>query len=348
MIDRQSDDEIRTRPCTECYVCGSRGKMLYQGMKDRIFGAPGEWNLKKCLNPECGLMWLDPMPIEEDIGKAYQDYYTHQDIPDLHNTWLLNVYRLVQEGYLAHKYGYHIESVATWKRLLGMLIYLHPGRRADFDFTVMYLPAQPGNRLLEVGCGSGKKLKLMQDLGWYVEGVDFDQAAVDNAKSKGLKVHPGTVEEQKYPENYFDAIIMSHVIEHVHDPLSLLQVCSRILKPGGRLIIVTPNGQSLGHSLYRDCHMHLDPPRHLQIFTLTSLIRITKKAGFKIIRAWTTMRDAGQFMGSRSIQRVGKLIINGPQSRAVRIWARSMQLVEWGLLKIIPSVGEEIVLVVEK
>lgn len=345
---QQSNNEIRTRPCPDCYLCGAQGKPLYQGLKDRLFGASGEWNLKKCPNPECGLVWLDPMPLEEDISKAYQNYYTHQD-RYISNTWPRRVYRLVKEGYLAHKYGYHSELDLSWKKVLGMLIYLHPGRRADFDISVMYLPAQPNGRLLEVGCGSGQMLKFMQDLGWCVEGVDFDPAAVENAKAKGLQVRLGTLESQEYPEDYFDAIIMSHLIEHVHDPLQLLRECNRILRPGGNLVVVTPNGESWGHKLYGDAWRGLEPPRHLHVFTIPSLHCLAEKAGFKKLRISTTIRGAnGLFMASRSIQRTGKHVNGGPQPRAVRIWARGMQLAEWAILKVKPDVGEEIALMGEK
>src|SRR5438105_3101279 len=70
-------DEIRVRPQPECYVCGARGQQQYRDLRDRINHAPGVWNLSRCPNPKCGLLWLDPMPSEEDIGKAYTTYFTH-------------------------------------------------------------------------------------------------------------------------------------------------------------------------------------------------------------------------------------------------------------------------------
>ena len=53
--------------------------MLYDGLKDRLFDASGSWNLRACANDKCGLVWLDPMPVEQDLHKAYQTYYTHTD-----------------------------------------------------------------------------------------------------------------------------------------------------------------------------------------------------------------------------------------------------------------------------
>ncbi len=351
MTTQQSRNEIRSRPCPDCYVCGTSGKPLYHGLRDRLFGAPGKWNLKKCPNQGCGLVWLDPMPLEEDITKAYLNYYTHED-PAAHalQTWPRRMYRKMKEGYLAHRYGYPSSEAPTfWKRLLGMLLYLHPRRRADLDFSVMYLPAQPDGRLLEVGCGSGQMLNSMQGLGWCVEGVDFDPAAVQNARNKGLQVRLGTLEAQRYPNDHFDAITMSHLIEHVHDPLELLSECYRVLKTGGQLVVVTPNSESWGHKMFRGSWLHLDPPRHLYVFNSSSLRRLVEKASFEKVRASTTVRDAvGSFIASRSIQRTGRHKWGAPQPRPVRIWAWCMQMLEWAALKPKPNIGEEIALIGEK
>jgi len=348
LANEWNNNAIRTRSSPNCYVCGTKGQSLYKGMKDRLFGAPGRWNLIKCLKPECGLVWIDPMPIVEDIGKAYQNYYTHEEAY-ISNTWLRRKYRLVKEGYLAHKYDYYSELASAWKKVLGMLLYLHPGRRADIDFSVMCLPAQPNGRLLEIGCGNGQMLKLMQDLGWKVEGVDFDASAVEIAKAKGVQVSLGTLEFQKYPDDYFDVITMNHLIEHVHDPLQLLCECHRILKSGGRLVIVTPNINSWGHQIYKKNWLGVDPPRHLHIFTSSSLRNITERVGFQKLKISTTIRNANElFLASRSIQRVGKYVTGSPQQRTVRIWARRMQLAEWLLLKVKIDIGEEIALIGEK
>jgi len=349
MIGEQNIDEIRTYHCPDCYICGTRGKNLYGGLRDRLFGVPGEWNFKKCPNPGCGLVWLDPMPVEESISLAYRNYYTHQDTERFSNTLPRRAYGLVQEGYLAHKYGYCNGSMATWKKLLGMLMYLHPGRREDVDFSIMYLPANPKGHLLEIGCGSGQILKKMQQMGWQVEGVDFDPSAVENAKRKGLQVHIGTLKSQNYPGNHFDVIVMSHFIEHVHDPLKILREAHRILKPGGQVVLVTPNNESLGHRLFKEAWRGLEAPRHLYLFTLKALLELSQKAGFKVKNVKITIRTArGIYLASRSIQKAvkggrGKVVIPDPNIQA-EIW----QFVEWIMCKLNSNLGEELVLFARK
>lgn len=348
LLDNDSPDQIRSLPCPACYLCGSAGERLYENLKDRLFGAPGTWNLKRCSNRVCGLLWLDPMPAEEDIGKAYRNYFTHNEMGSVRKSWLKRVFGVAKKGYWARKYGYNKDVVGRWPELLGMAIELYPGRRAELDFTVMYLPSHPNGQLLDVGCGSGQALQNMAELGWRVKGVDFDPQAVAIAQKKGLEVRVGNLTAQGYPSGSFDAITMSHVIEHVHDPLSLLRECRRILKPGGQLVIVTPNSRSWGHQKYAVSWMHLDPPRHLHIFNSQALCRLVEMAGFKLVSLCTTIRDTnGLFVGSRSIQRTGGHVMDG-QSRSGRlrlIWGRSMQFAEWVLLKLKPAIGEEVALI---
>ncbi|WP_051273508.1 class I SAM-dependent methyltransferase [Desulfotruncus alcoholivorax] len=348
MVVQQNDNYIRTHSCFNCYLCGNRGQPLYHGLKDRLFDAPGEWHFRKCSNHKCGLVWLDPMPISEDIGKAYKNYYTHQNSKNS-MTWYRRVYQWAKEGYLARRFNYYGNSTTIWKKLLGMMLYFHPGRRENLEFSVMYLPSQPNGLLLDVGCGSGQKLMFMRDLGWLAEGVDIDPIAVDSARSKGLQVRLGTLEEQCYQDNYFDAIILSHLIEHVYDPLGLLLECYRILKPGGRLVVVTPNNESWMHKMFNDKWLALDPPRHLHVFSVPSLKYLAQKAGFKKYKISTTIREAnGLFMASKLIQRTGKYVWGCPLSSTFRFWARGMQLAEWVILKFKPDAGEEITMVGEK
>jgi 2-polyprenyl-3-methyl-5-hydroxy-6-metoxy-1,4-benzoquinol methylase len=302
--------------------------------------------MKRCGNASCGLIWLDPMPVKEDIGKAYEDYYTHSEHSMAGGNSLgRRLKRAVRKGYLAHAYGYENDG----SRALGVFAYLSPLRRAGLDFSVMYLPCCPGASLLEVGCGSGSMLKDMADLGWRAEGVDFDPVAVQNSRRKGLDVHLGTLEGMRYRENSFDAVIMSHVIEHVHDPGKLVKECHRILKPNGRLVLVTPNTHSIGHRLYGSSWFHLDPPRHLHIFTVGTLTKLLTEAGFHTTKMGTTVRDADNvYIASRSVRRTRRYDMGSTHPRKLRLWGKGMQAIEWAWLRFDARVGEEIALITQK
>jgi 2-polyprenyl-3-methyl-5-hydroxy-6-metoxy-1,4-benzoquinol methylase len=269
---------IRTALRPKCILCGSQGRPLYAGLSDRLFGAPGAWDLKRCPNDQCSLIWLDPMPLTEDLGKAYARYYTHsaRNGTDRPNP-VKQAYRLMKRGYWLGRYRYP----GSWPvKLFGKIMYLFPVRRNDMDSEARYLDALPGGRVLDVGCGAGEWLLKMRELGWQVEGVDFDENAVKAAARSGLEIGIGSVEDQNYPDERFDAITLNHVIEHVPDPMRTLTECHRILKKGGKLVLFTPNGASLSHKLFKRHWRGLEAPRHLHIFSNQSLPGLLKRVGF--------------------------------------------------------------------
>lgn len=347
LLDQEAPNQIRTVPCPTCYLCGERGELLYENLRDRLYSAPGVWTLKRCSDWRCGLIWLDPMPCEEDIGKAYRDYFTHCEANFPRSGLVKRAKEFLKSGYWAGKYGYRRESTARWQRFLGAIVRLHPRLSAELDVRVMYVSFRENGRLLDVGCGSGLALEGMAELGWQVYGVDFDPKAVEIAQRKGLEVNLGSLKEQAYPPDYFDVVTMSHLIEHVHDPLGLLRECRRILKPQGLLTMVTPNSDSWGHKRFAASWMHLDPPRHLHVFNEQSLTTLLGAAGFRVVRLRSTIRDAdGVFIRSRSIQSTGRHRMDWSRhSLTRRLWGRGMQLYEWALLKQERRLGEEIALV---
>ena len=278
--------QIRSSPRPACRLCGSDGELIYRAQPDRLFGTAGSWNLKQCNNRDCRLVWLDPMPLEEDLGKAYASYYTHtaagppsaaQRQP---SGWARRIYRLMKRGYLASKYGYEIGTGAFLNRHVGKLLYLFPKRRLQQDLEVRFLSAVPQGRLLDVGCGQGLWLRSMRELGWRVDGVDFDERAVKAGAEGGLAIRCGSLEQQNFSGATFDAVTMSHVIEHLPDPVRTLTECARILKPGGKLVLWTPNTASLGHRVLKQHWRGLEPPRHLHLFSPASLRILLERAGF--------------------------------------------------------------------
>jgi len=339
---------FRTRSNNLCSVCGSEGKSLHLQVTDTTFNTPGEWNYKKCLNPDCGLLWLSTRPTEKDLVKIYRDYYTHGEVQRVSNQGLRTIHQSVKEGFLATRYGYSLGMPGFFKTLLGLLVYLIPPIRADLEFSVMYLSPCPGGKLLDVGCGNGKIMRDLEDAGWRVEGVDFDPVSVKTATNQGLRVRLGTLEEQNYPADTFDAIIASHFIEHIYHPSAFVSECHRILKPGGSLVIVTPNNESWGHQLFGRNWRGLEPPRHLHVFSLLSLLHLVRHKGLQEIKSWTSIRGASwNFLASRCLKTRGEFDIKKRQPLSLHMWARVMQIIEWGLLKFGPDKGEEIAVVLK-
>ena len=339
-------DDIRTRPRPDCPACGAEGREAYTGLRDRLFSAPGEWRIVRCPSSDCGVLWLDPAPLADDLPRAYAGYVTHAEAPAALRPRSLRA--AVRRGYLALRYGAYGDSVSPGQKLLGSVLYAWPFRRLDADAAVMSLPVVRGGRALDVGCGGGGLLASLADAGWRAEGIDPDGGAVTLAVSRGLDARVGVVSDPAHPDGTFDAITMSHVIEHVPDPRAVLTEARRILRPGGRLAILTPNGRALGHWWFRASWFALDPPRHLSIFTLPAFRRLLEETGFSITVGTTVPRGIRDLVhGSRAIQRTGHWMLGarGGWREETCVWM--LQWLEWAAAKMAP-VGEELLLVAER
>ena len=334
---------LRTTPAPACPVCGGPGAPLHGGLRDALFGVPGEWSLRRCAATGCDTAWLDPRPAADDLGAAYACYYTHAPAGDAAKPSLRKrAFLFLRAGYLAARYGGRAPLPARW---LGRLLWLHPDLAARVDLEAFHLDGSARGRFLEIGCGSGEHLASMQALGWEVEGVDVDPDAVAAARSRGLRVHCGALEQLGLPAGSFDAIGMSHVIEHVDDPSLLLAACRGLLRPGGRLVLVTPNLASFGHARYGRHWLALDPPRHLRLYTCVSLRRTVLAAGFADVTTRTSVRDAHrQFLASAGIRRTGSWAWGTNAPFAAHLAARLLQWRARLRLAARPDSGEEIVL----
>jgi SAM-dependent methyltransferase len=304
-------DEIRSRPCPNCCLCGALGEPLYNGLTDRLFDAPGEWNLKRCSDSNCGLLWLDPMPLEEDIGIAYRTYFTHAAPegapPPLPPRRRRRAAEFFRSAYRAWRFNYGDGAGKPFRWLLALPILFSRIECDGLDIPLRYLAATPRGRMLDVGCGDGSIVKLAQDLGWHAEGVDVDPEAVKKARRKGLTVRQGKIERQGYPADSFDLVLMNHVIEHVHDPLGTLTEIRRVLRPGGVAVVTTPNAGSWGHRRFGRYWRGLEPPRHLHIFNGHNLCALTKSAGLAGASISSTLRITGYFfVQSRRVLRFGR------------------------------------------
>jgi 2-polyprenyl-3-methyl-5-hydroxy-6-metoxy-1,4-benzoquinol methylase len=266
--------------------------------------------LYRCLG--CGSAFLDPRPTREAIGLAYGgDYYTHEVAVIEPVTTGLRA--AILNGYLNARWGY----ARTPASRLGRFARLLPKRRAYVDRLVRHLPAARG-RLLDVGSGGGSFVAWMRGLGWDAEGLEPDPAAAERASAAGVPVTAASLEAAPFEPGSFDAVTMSHVIEHLHDPAAGLETCRRLLRPGGTLWLATPNLAGYGHATFGRAWIGLDPPRHLVVFTRESLLRAVERAGFSIASAPRDYSAAGAFPCSAVVAAGGD-----PQDPAAVVQHRS-------------------------
>jgi 2-polyprenyl-3-methyl-5-hydroxy-6-metoxy-1,4-benzoquinol methylase len=214
-------------PC--CPACGADGRVVHNALADRLFFAPGKWSFRRCEKRRCSTLWLDPAPHPDDLHLAYQNYYTHSTTPH-ELAGLLNDRR--HRGYASLRLGYPPKIWGNFRH--GLKILHRPREIERAQFFRFYLPWRPGGgRVLDVGCGAGNELVLLNQLGWQAEGLDPDPRAVEAATIAGLRVKQGDLFSHSYSENTFDAVTMSHVIEHLIDVPGHLNAAYRLLKHGG-------------------------------------------------------------------------------------------------------------------
>jgi 2-polyprenyl-3-methyl-5-hydroxy-6-metoxy-1,4-benzoquinol methylase len=145
----------------------------------------------------------------------------------------------------------------------------------------------PSARILDVGCGDGFHLSLLREYGnrgWTLEGIDASERAVAAATKAGLTVHRTTVEQSQLPEASYDLAFLIATIEHVADPVGVLRAVNRLLKPGGRAVIVTDNTATLDFTLtHKRVWGGYHFPRHWNLFNRKSLALLAHAAGMKVV-----------------------------------------------------------------
>jgi SAM-dependent methyltransferase len=346
---------LGTRPNPECTICGSLGQPLYAGLTDRLFGAPGEWSLKRCPEAACGLVWIDPIPLESEIGRAYAGYYTHPASAVNVSRWWNLYYRInyrLKAIHLRTRFGGRGERRSVAAILTWIALGPYPPTRAIVEFPMRYLPRPKTGRILEIGFGFGRTIRQLNELGWDAEGLETDAITVESARRRGLKVSCGSLSGQNYPNGAFDAIVSNHLLEHVHDPRRLLVESRRILRRGGRFIAATPNAAGWGHRRFGADWRGLEPPRHLQIFTPASITALARGSGFDNPTCAASGRGAALIWElSRRLREIGATCNSSPigaEPPQRTLQAFVVETLECLLSPMIPKIAEELILIAEK
>jgi SAM-dependent methyltransferase len=341
---------IRMKDFQKCILCAIQGAPLYQKLNDRLLGVQGEFNIKRC--PACG---LDPRPLDEDIGQCYQSRYFMPAQADIGKadsaksrkmTVSDSIKKNVTYGYFGYADLVDNKFYAALGRVFGFFPIVRSWATYGADERIPRYKAGQEGLIVDVGCGSGNYLKMVQGLGWKVQGVEPSSDAVAIARNRGIPVFHGTLENAKFAPASAEYIILSHVIEHVLDPAAVINECFRVLKQGGKLIIHTPNAVSFGHKVFGKNYYHLDPPRHLFLFSPRSLSMLCKKSRFEKFYLKTFPKGCRNiYDNSMVIARTGATKMGGvgPQKGHTLFAVQELLLYLAGA-----ACGEEIVLVAQK
>ncbi len=283
---QQSIGGIRVEPRPTCRICGGDGELLYDALLDHQYGVSGEWSMRKCRSKICGLVWQDPMITASDLPLAYKNYYTHG-----------NPSSFSPGNFWGRTFAFIDRRIAS---LLGLM----PER---IRYRNGFLDDRSPGSLLDIGCGSGDFAANMRLQGWSVRGTDADPEAAETvSRNHGFEVDVGELTDLAYPDESLDAVTSRHVIEHIREPETFLRECWRILKPGGRLVLVTPNVASLGHQIYREHWQGLEPPRHLFLYDTRTLHALARNCDIESLSLFSTAQGASYIFRSSERIRVGQ------------------------------------------
>ena len=133
--------------------------------------------------------------------------------------------------------------------------------------------------ILDVGCGTGEFLKVCENAGWSITGIEPNDGARNLAQNKFSKeaAFHESIEDLKNNETYFqkyDVITLWHVLEHVPNLDETIYNLKQLLKPNGTLVVAVPNFKSYDAEYYKEFWAAYDVPRHLWHFSQTAIRRL--------------------------------------------------------------------------
>lgn len=133
----------------------------------------------------------------------------------------------------------------------------------------------PNSLLLDIGCGRGDFARGFLECGLRVEGVDISVFSIKENTNSGVTIKKANVFESRwpFPDNYADVIFSKSVIEHIHNPEIFMNETYRVLKPGGRIITMTPDWETCHTSFYNDFS-------HVQPYTVRGLRDLLRMSNF--------------------------------------------------------------------
>ena len=245
-----------------CDLCDASNSIKLFEAHDYRYGHQEMFSFVECLS--CGLTYLNPRPVMDSIISLYETDYSLENEQ-------INIPKL---------------ETNRWKNFMKRI-----GRKTIGSYTDEIIDLSRG-KVLDIGCGSGYVLLALKEKGCEVSGLEANQNAVDMCTGLGLDVFQGTLEEADYPDNSFDVVILSQVIEHLQSPSETLREINRILKPGGKVLLYCPNVKSYLTNVFGKYWHGWHIPFHFYGLDGEAIMRMAEKSNFVVsqIRTLTPTR----------------------------------------------------------
>jgi len=198
-------------------------------------------------NQDKSILITSPRPKDEDLGGYYDspEYISHTDSS---KSLFDQVYKIIR--------GYALKSKLN-------LINTFDGNK----------------QLLDYGCGTGDFLETAKKGGWNIQGIEPSDSARSIAEEKLSIAISLPSDLFKMQDNSYDVISLWHVLEHVPNLMEVSHQLSKLLKPGGHLILALPNFKSADAKKFKEKWAAFDVPRHLWHFSPSGIKHLSKKIG---------------------------------------------------------------------
>lgn len=244
----------------ECANCGTANPTKIFDANDFDTGKES-FSLYRCTS--CKLVHISPMPDENQLGTYYKNEYYGKGKQKFSN--LIEKWTISRNLKLA-------QSIAK----------LLKDRKTEQTRPL---------RVLDIGCGRGNLLKAFSHMGFECHGIERAEFP-DEPDESSINIHRNSLEKEKFDDDYFDIVILWHVLEHLSNPTDIVGEIHRILNRSGILVIAVPNFGSFQSRLFKKHWFHLDLPRHLYHFEMESLDRLLNTNN--IYRASVSTRSIDQ------------------------------------------------------
>ena len=193
-------------------------------------------------------------------------------------------------------------------------------------------------KVLDIGCGRANLLRQLRTTKWECYGIEREKYP-SNSSMPDIKIHRGSLEEEKFEDSFFDAVIIWHVLEHLDQPAVTLDEVARITREGGLVAIAVPNFSSIQARVFKSNWFHLDLPRHLYHFDVENLSCALTQRGYIIHSESTCSLEQNLFGFIQSLMNSFKFL--GKPNNFYQLlkqhsgFARTLKLAFWILIAIL-------------
>ncbi len=214
------------------------------------------FHYRRCL--DCGVTYVSPMLRPDVLIKSYEQ-------SEFNDNWMRTLMGEIEQGF----------------------------NRPKFELGIRQIEDAVGGkgRLLELGSAVGQFLEIARDAGWRVTGIEFNAVGADHCRARGLEVLREPLTDDSFPPGSFDAVAMWEVLEHVIDPRQIVRASARALRPGGALLVVVPNVDSLAAQIMGEHSNMFRGTAHLTMFNAATLGRLFEEEGFEVAHRSTLISE---------------------------------------------------------